>query len=58
MATKAGRPYSDNPRTVQTRIRMTKEEAEMLNFCAETLGRTKTDIVITGIRKVYADIKK
>lgn len=52
-----GRP-TNNPRVIQTRIRMTEAEAAMLEECAKVLNKTKTEIVITGIKKVYADIKK
>ena len=54
---KMGRPTS-NPRVIQTRIRMSEEEAAMLEECAKALNTTKTEIVITGIKKVYASIKK
>jgi hypothetical protein len=37
---------------------MTEEEARMLEECAKSLNTTKTEIVISGIKKVYADIKK
>ena len=57
MAQKKGRPTSD-PRTVQTRIRMTQDEADMLKECAESLNTTKTEVVVMGIRKVHADTKK
>lgn len=57
MNAKMGRP-TNNPRVVQTRIRMTEEEARMLEECAKSLNTTKTEIVISGIKKVYADIKK
>lgn len=52
-----GRP-TNNPRVIQTRIRMSEAEAAMLEECAKALNKTKTEIVITGIKKVYADIKK
>ena len=52
-----GRP-TNNPRIVQTRIRMSVDEAQMLNECAEKLNITKTEVVIMGIKKVYAGIKK
>lgn len=51
-----GRPKSNNPRKVQTRIRMTVDEASMLAECAEYFGSTKTDIVIRGISSL-SDIK-
>lgn len=57
MVTKRGRP-TDNPKVIQTRIRMSEEEAEMLRICSETLKKTKTDVVIMGIQKVYSEIKK
>ena len=51
-----GRPKSNNPRKVQTRIRMTVDEASMLDECSEYFGSTKTEIVIRGISSL-ADIK-
>lgn len=57
MNAKIGRP-TDNPRTIQTRIRMNENEAAMLNECASILNVTKTDVIVMGIKKVYADIKK
>jgi hypothetical protein len=54
---KMGRP-TNNPRVIQTRIRMSEEEARMLNECAEKLNTTKTEVVIMGIKKVHADLKK
>ena len=56
-ATKRGRP-TNNPRVLQTRIRMTQEEAEMLEKCAKTLDLTKTDVIIKGIQLVFESIKK
>lgn len=58
MSTKMGRPPSSNPKNIQMRIRLTKDESEKLRFCAESLGKTMTDVVILGIEKVCADIKK
>lgn len=57
MVTKMGRPTED-PKTVQTRIRMTKGQADMLNACAEALNKTKTDVIVMGIEKVHAEINK
>lgn len=51
-----GRP-TDDPKVHQTRIRMTQSEWEMLNYCAEALGTTKTDIVNQGIENIYKKIK-
>lgn len=57
MVAKMGRP-TDNPKIIQTRIRMTKDEADILKECADILGVTKTEVIIRGIRQVYANIKK
>ena len=57
MNAKLGRP-TNNPRIIQTRIRMSEDEARMLNECAEKLNTTKTEVVIMGIKKVHADLKK
>lgn len=57
MNAKMGRP-TKNPRIIQTRIRMSNDEASMLEECAKILNTTKTEVVIMGIKKVYADIKK
>lgn len=51
-----GRLPADNPRSVQTRIRMTEDEAKMLAECASKLKTTKTEVVIKGIRKVYREL--
>lgn len=52
---KIGRPKGIN-KNIQTRIRMTEEEAQKLEFCAKEMNITKTDIVILGIEKVYQEI--
>ena len=52
-----GRP-TDDPKIHQTRIRMTKSEWDMLEFCSKKLGKTKTDIVVEGIENIYKTLKK
>lgn len=54
---RTGRPKVANPRKNDTRIRMTDEEVEMLNYCSEKTGKTKTDIIVEGITRVYNDLK-
>lgn len=53
---KMGRP-TDDPKIHQTRIRMTQRELDMLNYCSEKLGKTKTDIIVEGIEEIYKSIK-
>ena len=54
---KMGRP-TDNPRTNNTRIRMSDEEVEKLNFCCKKTGMTKADVIRAGIQMVYEKIQK
>lgn len=54
---KMGRP-TENPRNIQMRIRLTADESKMLKETAEALNKTMTDVVVLGIEKVNADIKK
>ena len=58
MSPKTGRPPSDNPKRNDTRIRMTDEEIEMLNYSCEVLGLTKTEVITQGIKKMYKEAQK
>lgn len=57
MSPRTGRPTSD-PKKHDTRIRMTDEDVEILEYCAKKTGLTKTEIIRRGIREVYAKIKE
>ncbi|MEG0919427.1 MAG: hypothetical protein RSE61_05790 [Anaerovoracaceae bacterium] len=54
---KMGRP-TEAPRTNNYRIRMTDQELEMLEACCTVLGKTKADIIRTGIERIYSELKK
>ena len=54
---KIGRP-TENPKTHETRIRMSDEDMDKLNFCCDRLGKTKADIIRLGISKLYEEIKE
>lgn len=58
MSIKIGRPKSDNPKSEQIKIRATKEEKQLLEDCCEISGMTQREVVIDGIKRVYADVKK
>jgi predicted DNA-binding protein len=58
MTPRTGRPKSENPKKNDTRIRMSDEEVEMLNYCCQVLGLTKADVIRKGIKKVYEEVKK
>lgn len=52
---KMGRP-TINPKNIQTRIRMSEEEVEKLEFCAKEKNITKSEVIRLGIEKVYQEI--
>lgn len=56
MSPRTGRP-TDNPKKHETRIRMSDEDIEILNFCCKKTGLTKADVIRRGIREVYEKIK-
>ena len=57
MSPRTGRP-TDAPKIHDTRIRMSDEDIEILEYCCKKTGRTKADIIRDGIREVYAKLKK
>ncbi len=56
MTTKMGRP-TDNPKIKSVRLRLTADEDAKLDFCSRKLNKTKTDVLITGLDKVYQETK-
>jgi uncharacterized protein (DUF1778 family) len=52
------KPAPENPRIASMKLRMTIDEENMLKECASLLGTTKTSVVVTGIKKVYSEVKK
>lgn len=54
---KMGRPTTE-PKNHQTRIRMSDDDIERLEFCCQKTGLSKADVIREGIRKVYEEIKK
>ena len=57
MSPRTGRPTED-PKTHETRIRMSDKDVEMLEYCCKATGRTKAAIIREGIREVYDKLKK
>ncbi len=57
MSPRTGRPTTD-PKKHETRIRMSDEDIEILEYCAKVTGKSKADIIREGIREVYKKIKK
>ena len=55
---KIGRPKTENPRNKRLEIRLTEEELEKINYCSKVLGKTKTDTILEGIKKLEVELNK
>ena len=58
MSPRTGRPKIDNPKSEQIKIRATKQDKELLEECCEITNKTQYQVVMEGIKKVYAENKK
>lgn len=58
MSPRTGRPPKENPRNVNLNIRITKNEAERIQSCADKLSMTRTDVIMTGIELVEKQIEQ
>lgn len=52
-----GRPPSKDPKTHDTKIRMSDKDIEMLEYCCKETRKKKAEIIRMGIRKVYEELK-
>ena len=52
-----GRP-TDEPKTLNTRIRLSQADIDMLDFCSKSLDVTKAEVIRMGVKKVYNELKK
>lgn len=57
MSPRTGRPKIDNPKSEQIKIRATKQDKELLEKCCEITNKTQYQVVMEGIKKVYAENK-
>lgn len=57
MDKKMGRP-TDNPKTLNTRIRLSQDDVDKLEYCSKVTGKTKAEIIRNGINEVYKKISK
>lgn len=57
MSPRIGRP-TDNPKRHETRIRMSDEDVEILDYCSKIAGKSKAEVIREGIRKVYTELEK
>lgn len=52
-----GRP-TDDPKTLNTRIRLSQKDIDKLEYCCKESGKNKSEIIREGIDKVYIELKK
>ncbi len=52
-----GRP-TDDPKNLNTRIRLSDKDTEKLEYCCKITGKKKSEIIREGIDKVYTELKK
>lgn len=53
---KKGQKLTDNPKNVNLSLRLTKLEAEDLQYCAEKLNTSRTDVINRGVKKIKEEI--
>lgn len=56
MSPRTGRPKSDNPKNVRLELRLTQNEARLLQECADRLNTSRTDIINQGIKKIKDEL--
>ena len=52
-----GRP-TDDPKILNTRIRLSEEDVQRLEFCVQETGMKKSEIIRQGIKVVYERLNK
>ncbi len=57
MSPRTGRP-TDNPKALSTRVRLSQEDIDRLEYCAEKTGQSKADIIRQGIKSVYDSLQQ
>lgn len=57
MSPRTGRP-TDDPKTLNTRIRLSQRDIEKLEWCSEKLNVPKSEVIRLGIEKVYQELTK
>lgn len=58
MSPRTGRPHKEITKSVNLGLRLTKETADRLQWCADSLNISRTEVIEKGIKLVEAEIKK
>lgn len=57
MSPRTGRPKKEDSKKIRFGFRLNEETAKDLDYCAEKLNKTKTEVVEEGINLVKEKIK-
>ena len=58
MSPRTGRPPKENARKNDLNIRLTDEEKQEIREVADSLGMSRTDAILKGIRLLKAEIEQ
>ena len=59
MSPRTGRPHlQETSRNEKLNVRLTKQEKEEIQYCAEKLNISRTDAIMRGIRLVIKEIEE
>lgn len=56
MSPKMGQKLTENPKNINLNLRLTKQEADDIRYCAEKLKTSRTDVINRGVRKIKEEI--
>lgn len=57
MPLKKGQKLTDTPKDVRYEIRLTRQEADDLKYCADKLGICRAELINRGVRLLKAEIE-
>jgi len=57
MPLKKGQKLTENPKDVRYELRLTRQEADDLNFCADKLGICRSELINRGVRLLKEEIE-
>ena len=57
MSPRTGRP-TDDPKNLNTRIRLSADDVQRLEYCVKKTGQSKAEIIRQGIKVVYDRLKE
>ncbi len=58
MAPRTGRPPSENPKTLNTRIRLSEEDVQKLDYCQKVFQVSKAEVIRGGIDEMFKKAKE